>query len=327
MKEIYIVTGASGFVGGAICRRLLENNAEVRTLCRSKKTLPNIPGGVKVFSGNVLCPGTLDALFECDEDAGFYFIHAAAKISVTAHDEETRIINIKGTENVINACKKHNAKRLLYISSVDAVYNPKDGSVLKEPEVFEPLKMPNDYSRSKCIASEMVMKEAENGLDAVVVMPSCVIGPGDYKGGFVSFMISTYIKGIPPFSISGGYDFVDVRDVAELVVKALKEAEPGEKYIASGRYASVTDVFNIMADLLGRKKVKAALPAWLLYPAVPLSSIYFRAKGKEPLLTSDSITLLKIGTAFSHEKAARDFGYEPRPLEDTIKDTVDFMRG
>ncbi len=324
MNRIFIVTGASGFVGGQIAKDLIERGETVRVIARSKESAARLPATAEIYSGNILAPESIDKLFDNPENADIYVIHAAAYISVAKKDEKAYITNVEGTRNIIRACREHNVKRLVYIGSVDALYNPRDGKIISEPEKFHLSKPDSDYARSKCEASAMVMAAARSGLDAIVVMPSAVTGPGDRRG-FVSFMLQTYIKGIPPFSISGGYDFVDVRDLSAGILDALEKAPKGEAYILSGEYISVTDVFDTMAEYLGRKKTIATFPAGVLYPAAPFANIYFKKKLGKPLLTGNAIGLLKAGTTFSHEKAVKAFGYKVRPIKKTIIDTVDFL--
>lgn len=327
MRNVFIVTGASGFLGSTICKQLLENNVEVRTLSRSVSTSKHIPNGVKIYPGNILSPDSIDPLFDNDsnEEINFVVIHCASNISVTKHDPKTYVINVEGTKNMVRAAKDHHAARFVYIGSVDALYNPKDGSIISEPETFHLSKPDSDYARSKCEASAFIMNEINNGLNAIIIMPSCILGPGDYKGGFVSVMFSLYIRGIPPFSIKGGYDFVDVRDVASYTIKAAVTAPKGSVYILSGHYLSVTDVFDTMAKCLKRHKTIFSFPTWIVLPLAPFMNSYMKANGKDSVLTINSVGLLASEAVFSHERATKELNYHPRPITNTIIDSMKFI--
>ena len=326
MEKIYIVTGASGFLGREVCCQLLSQGKQVRTLSRKSSTRGHIPEGVKIFAGNILDADSIDRLFASCSGPEIVAIHCAGKISVRKHDKNGYLTNVEGTRNMINACRKYSASKLVYVSSVDALFNPGDGEIIYEPEVFYLNKPETDYARGKCDASALVMKASGLGLNSTVVMPSCIIGPGDYTGGLVTTLFTSYIKGIPPVSISGGYDFVDVRDVAAGIILAADKAANGTKYILSGTYRSVTEVFDIMSEELGKKKTKVTFPAKLLYPASPVITEVAAIKHAEPALTSSAIKLLESRAVFSHEKAEKELGYTIRPIEKTIEDTVKFLR-
>lgn len=326
MEKIYVVTGASGFLGSTVCSQLLEKGCHVRTVARKKSTLGNIPKGVQIYPGNIMDPESLDAVFKTgsENETEFIVIHCAAKISVLKHDEEAYVINVEGTKNMLRAAKEHHAKRFIYVGSVDALYNPKDGSVIYEPDEFYLENPDSDYALSKCEASRIVMEEVKKGMDGLVVMPSAILGPGDDKGGFISLMYKMYIKGIPPFSIKGGYDFVDVRDVASAIIKASEIAPAGSVYTLSGHFMSVTDMFDFMAKCLRRKKTIYTFPTKIILPFAPIVNAIMKSKGMDPLLTNNSLSLLASEAVFSHTKADKELGYRPRPIYNTIIDTIKY---
>ena len=326
MEKIYIVTGPSGYVGSEVCRQLLKRGDRVRGLTRRVDTRGHIPEGVELYAGNVLDIDSLDRLFTVDEPAEIIVIHCAAKISVRKHDEAGYLINYEGTRNIINACKEHNVSKLVHIGSVDALFNPGNGETIYEPEEFFLADPPTDYARSKCEASALVMKASEEGLYSMVLMPSAVIGPGDYNGGLISTMFKMYLKGMPPVSVSGGYDFVDVRDVAHGILLAADKAANGSKYILSGHFRTVTQIYDIMAEGLNKTETKLTLPAKIIYPALPFISGAALITKKEPPITPNAVWLLESQAVFSHKKAEKELGYTVRPIKRTVFDTLEFIK-
>ncbi|MBQ9815494.1 MAG: NAD-dependent epimerase/dehydratase family protein [Lachnospiraceae bacterium] len=326
MDKIYIVTGASGYLGSEVCRQLLKRGDTVRTLSRQKKHRSHIPEGTKVYAGNLLDRKSLDRLFETDGPCEFIVIHCAAKISVRKHDQSGYLINVEGTRNIISACKEHNVTKLVYVGSVDSLYNPGNGATIYEPAEFYLSKPSMDYARGKCDAAALAIKAARDGLNCTVVLPACIIGPGDYNSGLISMMFKMYLKGMPPVSISGGYDFVDVRDVAKGILLAVEKGKSGSSYILSGHYRSVTEIFNIMADGLNRHKTLITLPAKIVYPALPLISGAAALAHKEPPITPNALKLLESRAVFSHRKAEKELGYTIRPIRRTVYDTLAFIK-
>lgn len=370
MNTYFVVTGAGGFLGSEICRQLLRRKSgsnlsssfEIKALCFDEKDSLNVPESIQIYYGNILNKPDLEQLF-CDEGI-YYFIHCAGKISVRKKAEEIYKTNYLGTKNVIKVCQKHNVKRLVYVSSVEAlnpylnhVFNNKSlvseiddnfssksldnkslsgtgndtfskllkQGILSEPDYYQVHSCKSEYSRSKSLATKAVLDASNEGLDSVVCMPSCIIGPGDKNGGFISTMFSGYANMHLRISITGGSDFVDVRDVASGILKACFNGKKGNIYILSGSFSSVTDAFNVMAEHLGRKKISISLPGQLLYLASPFISFIAFLKKKEPILNAYATYLLVSNIHYSNEKAKNELGYEVMSFEKSITDTLDFL--
>lgn len=323
MDEFFVVTGAGGFLGSEICRQLINMGKNVKALCLDTNDSFNVPEGVKVYIGDVLNASDIDALF-CDTGI-YYFIHCAGKISVKKKDEATFNINYLGTKNVIDACLKHKVKRLVYISSVDALDHSEYLETITEPDIFYLPNPKSEYAKSKSMAANAVLEACDAGLDGVVCIPSCIIGPGDTKGGFISTMFTTFLKGIPPVSIKGGYDFVDVRDVARGIIAACEKGKKKNSYLLSGSFHSVTEAFDIMAEHLGRTKTIIEFPGQILYLASPFVEAIAALKNTEPILNKYAIELLTSNIHFSNEKAKSCLGYEISSFKKSITDTIDFL--
>ena len=215
--------------------------------------------------------------------------------------------------------------RFIHFASVDALQPSADGSVISEPERFSPDGLPTSYGRSKAVAAQCVLDAVSEGMNCVLLMPSAVIGPGDYRKGFITQMLSMYLSGLPSVSVDGGYEFVDVRDVASAAISASKKGIKGDCYILSNRYSDITDIFNILAAYINRRPTRRTLPLFVLFLIAPFVSIAYRIVGREPPLTIDAVRLMRIHPAYCHDKASRELGFSPRSLEKSLTDAAAFI--
>ena len=179
-----------------------------------------------------------------------------------------------------------------------------------------------DYGKSKAMASVLVLEAAQNGLNASVVLPSGLIGPGDLSCGNTTRMLLAFCRGRLPLGVKGGYDFVDVRDVAAGVLSCTERGKAGECYILSGHYASIQDIFTLTASLLGREPPKRYVPASLAKCAAPVFEIIARLRNERSFFTPYSIAVLCSNGNFSNRKAARELGFHARPLKETLRSTI-----
>ncbi len=321
----YLITGVYGFIGREIAAELCANGYAVRGLALHKKEGVPMPDGLELVMGDVLDPASLDALFDGIDLRSAVLIHAAALISVRRRNGLCERVNFVGAENVLAACKKRGV-RLIHFSSVDALPSGADGAPIAEPERFFPERLPTAYGRSKAAAAQRVLDEAREGLDCAVLLPSAVIGPGDYRRGFVTRLLELYLKLFLPLGVAGGYEFVDVRDVARAAIAASQRRGGGECYILSARYADMTEVLDALAAYAGKKPGRRlVLPLWLLVPFVPLLSAACRLLRKEPPLTVEALKLMAAHPVYRCDKAARELGFDPRPLAQTLADTAAFI--
>ena len=164
-----------------------------------------------------------------------------------------------------------------------------------------------------------------DGLDAVVVQPSGIIGPFDTAGNHLVQLIRDYLRGALPACVRGGYDFVDVRDVAAGCLLALENGRCGASYILSNRYYEVKEVLDIVRGEAGGRRLPV-LPMAVARAAAPLLQWTARLRGQRPLYTAYSLHTLKSNDRFSHDKATAELGYRPRDLRDTLRDTVLWLR-
>ncbi len=326
MKKLFIITGANGHLGGTIVRMLNGRPVQVRGLVFGDKKKQDT-GSIHYYSGDVREPETLRPLFEGCEDMETIVIHTAGIIDISNHvSPELYDVNVNGTKNILALCREYPVKRLVYVSSVHAIPEQKRGNVTGEIRDFSPDAVVGGYAKTKAEATREVLRAAQEGLDAVVVHPSGILGPYDRSGNHLVQMVAEYLHGTLPACVKGGYDFVDVRDVAEGCLLAAEKGRKGECYILSDRYCEIREVLEIAGDVSGKKKLPV-LPLWMAKMAAPFIQLHARRKKRRPLYTAYSLHVLGTGERFSHKKATEELGYHPRDLKVTIRDMVAEMQG
>lgn len=326
MKKLFIITGANGHLGGTIVRMLNGRPVQVRGLVFGDKKKQDT-GSIHYYSGDVREPETLRPLFEGCEDMETIVIHTAGIIDISNHvSPELYDVNVNGTKNILALCREYPVKRLVYVSSVHAIPEQKRGNVTGEIRDFSPDAVVGGYAKTKAEATREVLRAAQEGLDAVVVHPSGILGPYDRSGNHLVQMVAEYLHGTLPACVKGGYDFVDVRDVAEGCLLAAEKGRKGECYILSDRYCEIREVLEIAGAVSGKKKLPV-LPLWMAKMAAPFIQLHARRKKRRPLYTAYSLHVLGTGERFSHKKATEELGYHPRDLKVTIRDMVAEMQG
>ena len=327
MYSEYLLTGATGFLGRAVAERLAAMGARVTALALpGDPTAKTLPKNVKVVFGDVCNRGSLRAFFhDCGKDV--CVIHCAGMVSIrTRPGERLRRINVGGTQNILSLCRRHDAGRLVYVSSVHAIPERKKGQITTEIRDFSPDRVSGPYAKSKAEATALVLEAARNGLNACVVHPSGIMGPGDTAMGSMSSMIVSYCKGRLPMGVNGGYDFVDVRDAARGIVSCCDHGRAGECYILSGEYVSIPKLLRLLARKTGKKPIRFHAPAWLARAVAPFAEGVSLLRHEKPYFTPYAISVLCSNGRFSHEKAAAALGYMPRPFSVTLQDTLKWLK-
>lgn len=327
MKRLYIITGAAGHLGGTIIRCLRREDCEVRGLI-----LPAEQGvggeNIRYYSGDVTRPETLDAIFKDTEGREVIVIHTAGIISISDGEKELprlRRVNVDGTRNIIAKCREYGVRRLIYVSSVHAIPEKPGRELISEVSYFTGSAVEGAYAASKAEATQAVLDAAAAGLDAVVVHPSGIIGPFDEGNNHLVQLIKMYMTGKLPAGVRGGYDFVDVRDVAWGCISAADRGESGSCYILSGRYATIRELLELTRRASNGRK-KFCLPAKLAAVFAPAFELYAKLKRTRPLYTRYALYTLQSNANFTHSKATHELDYNPRPLAETVADTVNYLK-
>jgi dihydroflavonol-4-reductase len=316
-----VVTGANGHVGNNLVRALLHDGRRVRAFIHENtSSLQNLD--VEIARGDVLDPDSIIAAFRGAETV----YHLAGHISID--DDcwpDVEAVNVSGTKNVVAAAIKAGVKKFIHFSSIHAICQEPYHIPVDEARPFAGAGCP-PYDRSKAAGEQVVREAASAGLNAVLIAPTGIIGPYDYEPSHTGQMILSMMAGRLPALIEGGFDWVDVRDVVRGAMKAEVLAAPGAKYILSGHWASITSLARILKQVYRVKPPPLTFPVWVARAGLPLLKQYQKLSRRKPLYTRASLKALCSNKNTSHARAARELGYEPRPLETTLKDTVDWFR-
>lgn len=330
MPKTYIVTGANGFLGNNIIREInrTEPSAVVQALVSSPQRTDALSDlNCQTFTGDVTKPGTLDEIFALPADSETYVIHCAAVVYIKSKPNPAVYeVNVQGTKNVAEKTLDIGGK-MIYVNSVHALTEKPNHEQITEQAHFYPDQVVGQYAKSKAEAANLILDLVQRrGLDACIVQPSGIIGPYDYKTSHLTQLIIDAATGRLKAGVRGGYDFVDVRDVSSGILAACQVANSGQSYILSGHYTTIPELFQLIAQAADTKPITTFLPLWLAKLTAPLSEVYYNLKQQPPLYTKYSLYTLESNANFSHAKAEKLLKFQPRPLADTIQDTVTWLQ-
>lgn len=328
MERVYIVTGAYGHLGNTIVKQLVMQGEKVRCFDLARADAPALQGlAVEIVHGDTRDLRTLDALFACLDEYEIIVIHTAAIISIAhAYNRRMHDVNVDGTKNLLDKSKQYGVKRFLYVSSVHAITELPHGEVIREINAFDPALIVGAYAKTKAEATQLVLDRGKDGLDVVVVHPSGIIGPNDYGEGHLTMLVAHYLNGRLSTVVRGGYDFVDVRDVAAGTIAAVDRGRSGETYILTNVYATIVDFLDLVGRISGKHRRVRLVPLFLAKWIAPIAERIYKLRKQTPMFTTYSLYTLESNGNFSHEKASVELGYTPRPIEETIADTIEFLK-
>jgi dihydroflavonol-4-reductase len=316
------ITGASGHVGANLIRKLAPEGHKIKVLYyQDDRAFKGFD--VDPVRGDLLDPVSVNKLVEGAE----IVYHLAAQISISGDKDGTVFrINTEGTHNVCEASIRHGIRRMVHFSSIHAFNaKPFSGILDESRQMVDETAFRYDYS--KAVGENIVMDYIGKGLDAVALNPTCVIGPFDFKPSLIGqVMIRLYNRQLPAL-VRGGYDFVDVRDVAQAAINAALKGKKGEKYLISGSWMEISDLARMVETITGSKAPGFTCPNWLAKAGLPFLNLYAKASQSQPLYTKESLdVLINAHRNISNQKARTELGFDPRPLEDTLKDIFEWYK-
>jgi len=320
-KDMILITGAGGHIGNVLAKLLYEKGyRDLRFMAMEHEDISYIePYAKEVIRGDIRDVITVNrAVTGCD-----YVFHLAGLVKISGIKKKLIYdINVGGTKNIVEACLDKQVKRLLYVSSVHALYEPKD-NYIEERLCTDIGALHGDYAKSKAIATIEVINGIQKGLDAVIVFPSGIIGPNDYKSSYTGSAINQYIiSDKKQYFFDGAYDFVDVRDAADGIFRAFKKGEKGQGYILSGSVASLEDIIKGVEEVTGKQIRRTKISRALVKAAAFFAPLYYRIVKQKPVLSRYSVEVLMSNSNISCEKAKKKLGYSSRPIKETIRDIV-----
>jgi dihydroflavonol-4-reductase len=321
-----LVTGASGFVGSAVARCLIDAGHQVRVLLRPESSRRNIAGlPLDVALGDLTDRASLErALAGCDA-----LFHVAADYRLWIQGDPGAIYraNVDGTDNVMRAAAAAGVSRIVYTSSIATLNPGTDGEPGTEQTPAALDDMIGHYKRSKWQAEARVRQLAlENRLPVVIVNPSAPVGPRDAKPTPTGRMILDAALGRMPCYIDTGLNLVHVDDVAQGHLLAYRHGRVGERYILGGQNLSLREILTLIARLCSRRPPWIRIPHGVLLPVAHVSEAWARLSGREPRVPVDGVRMARKHMYFSSEKARRELDYHARPVEAALADALSWFR-
>ncbi|MCH5209322.1 MAG: NAD-dependent epimerase/dehydratase family protein [Oscillospiraceae bacterium] len=330
MKKMYLVTGAAGFLGGTICRQLIDRGERVRAF-----VLPNdpaikfVPGEAEIVTGDLRDKASLEKFFTVPDDTETVVLHIASIVTVDPeYNQRVMDVNVGGTQNIIDLCLAHKeCKKLVYCSSTGAIPEVQKGTAIREVTRFDESKVIGCYSQSKALATQLVLDAAnQKGLNACVVHPSGILGPEDYAVGETTSTLIKIINGEMPMGIDGSFNLCDVRDLAQGTILAADKGAKGECYILGNDEVSFRDFSRLVSEESGCKRVRMFLPLRLADSMAKMMEKKAKKKGEKPMMTSFSVYNLARNNTFDSTKARRELGYTTRSYRETIHDEIAWLK-
>jgi dihydroflavonol-4-reductase len=319
-----LVTGATGHVGNVLVRKLLARGEQVRALVLPGECCDSLSGlAVELVAGSVLDPDALGKAMAGVETV----YHLAGVISIIPGAEELmHRVNVEGTRNTAAAALKANVRRMVHTSSVHAFRREPHGVTITEATPLDPDNPAGAYDRTKAAGTLAVLEAIGQGLDAVIVYPTGIIGPYDYRGSEMGQLISSFAARKLHFLVSGAFDFVDVRDVARGMILAAQKGRRGEAYIFSGKRVTLEKLRQITQEIAGIKSPLVMVPFHLALFFSSFTQHFYRLANTIPQYTRYSLQTVVDNSSFSNDKARLELGFAPLPLEKTIADTLSWRR-
>ena len=300
---------------------MLSRGRKVRSLLHANEQ-PLDKLDTEIIKGDI---GDIESLYRAFNGADVVY-HLASHISISMNDWSLcKAINVIGTQNVVDACLHCNVRRLVYFSSIHTLMNKSKNQTVDEScPIIDSRNYP-PYCYSKAIAEQYVTNKVNDGLDAVIISPTAVIGPFDFQPSRFGKVLLLLARHKLPVLIGGGFDWVDVRDVVEGALQAEENGATGSKYILSGHQATLPEIAGMLSSILNIHAPGIVVPRILARAGIPLAEAVCRFKGTEPLYSKVAIDTLSNGCSVSHKKATQELGYQSRPLLETLDDTLQWF--
>ncbi|PIR17099.1 MAG: hypothetical protein COV46_05580 [Deltaproteobacteria bacterium CG11_big_fil_rev_8_21_14_0_20_49_13] len=316
-----LLTGATGFIGARLLAHLAAEVDDIRVFRRPGSPLGSVKNiKFEDFIGDITNEDdVLRAVEGCD-----VVFHAAAEVAYwdKLNDHQFKV-NVMGTKNIVDASLTHKVKRLICTSSVVAIGFNEKGLADETTEYnLEPYKI--NYCDTKHMAELEVQRGVAEGLDAVIVNPAAVFGPGDrrrFHGHLYGGKVWSHI-----FYVGGGIATVDIDDVVEGHVRAWKHGRKGERYILANENRTFKEQSALIGALMNRPKPKIKIPSFIIYLLAYIASAVSFVTGKRPFVTIQMAKFTEHELFYSNEKAKRELGMQFKPLSQSIENAIEWMR-
>jgi dihydroflavonol-4-reductase len=316
-----LITGATGFVGWHIARRLLDRGGSVRALARDPQRLRELPG-IEPIQGDLRDAASLRRAVEgCS-----VVYHVAADYRLWVRDpQEMFKSNVEGTRNLLDAARHAGVERVVYTSTVGCIGMPEHVAGEEDTPVrLEDMKGP--YKRSKFMAEQVALDFARQGFPVVIVNPTAPVGDHDFKPTPTGKIVVDFVKGAMPAYLDTGLNLVDVQDVADGHLLACEKGRVGERYILGAENRTLQEIFADLAGITGRPAPKVKIPYAVAYAAGVVSTAWAGMSGVEPRAPLDAVKMARKTMWAKHDKASRELGYQPGPARAALKRAVEWFQ-
>lgn len=329
-NNLYLVTGAAGFLGSNVCRQLLDRGDQVRALVLSNDpAIKYVPEEVEVIKGDLCDAASLEPFFAVKEGVTTICIHVASMVTVNPDFSQKLVdVNVGGTKNIIEKCLEHpECKKLVYVGSTGAIPELPKGQKISETTEYDPDKVVGWYSRTKAMATQAVLDAAKNrGLNACVVHPSGILGPNDFAISETTGTLIKIINGEMPIGMQGSFNLSDVRDLAFGCIAAADKGRKGECYILGNEEVTLKELCQLLQKDLGCKGIKFYLPLGLAKKLAAQMEKQAAKKGTKPVMTQFSVYNLERNNSFDSSKAKKELGYTTRSYAETLHDIAVWLK-
>lgn len=317
------ITGISGHVGNNVARALLKKGYSIKALVQDPEAKSIQDINAEFIIGDLFNKSALDKV--CNN--ADVLIHIAGKVSINPSERDIIYkVNIDGIKEVIEACKRNGIKKIIHFSSIHAYIASGSSIPMNENSPYiKSDKVAYDYSKS--IGEQLMVKAREDGIDVSIVNPTAILGPFDYQPSLVGTMILDIYNGDMPSLVKGGFDWVDIRDIANAIVRIIEKDIKNEKFILSGHWLSIKHIADLICSEKGEKYKGMVSPIFLAKIGLPFISLYAKLSGSKALYTIESIKAIEEGSLYNeHTNARKLLNYSPRPIKETVHDTVDWFK-
>ena len=318
------ITGASGFIGGNLVRRLVEKGYRVKALVRpGSKISTALVNEVEIVEGDIL---DFDTVLRGVSECGWVF-HCAAAYKFWARDpRDIYKTNVNGTDNVLVAAHLAGVDRIVYTSTVGTIGLPKVG-LGNETTPLPRHQVVGNYKRSKYLAEKIVLKKATAGIPVIVVNPTAPVGAWDVKPTPTGKVILDFLKQKMPAYVHTGLNFVDVSDVAEGHILAAIKGTIGERYILGNQNMSLLELFENLQELSGRKRPRLHIPNWIAMGVGQVDDLLEnKILRREPKIPLEGIKMAQICTYVSSQKAVDQLGFPQSPVNEALNQAIQWFR-
>jgi dihydroflavonol-4-reductase len=323
--DLTFVTGATGFIGSHVVRLLLQRGDRVRVLARNSSPNNNIEGlGCGIVIGDLT---DAMSLTRCVQGCRKVYHIAADYRLWSRNPQEIYASNVAGTRNLLSACCEAGVEKVVYTSTVGTIGLRRDGIPANEESPVSLDDMIGHYKRSKFMAEQVAHEFASSGLPVVIVNPTTPIGAGDLKPTPTGKIILDFIRGRLPAYVDTGLNFVAVEDVAQGHLLAEEKGRIGERYILGGENWSMEELLEALAGICGSRMPRARIP-WFVARIVGaldnfVMGTLFR---REPFIPLDGVKMARYKMYVSSEKARNELDYKIRPVDQALREAVDYFR-